>query len=186
LLKRYEILKTLPAYGPMYILVTYDKLSFTSEGFVVRFFKSDKSSWTANFKPGCSELNKVFEIKDQQNIIVIAGGACYIMNPDEYKPLTVLGNDYVKANKSSDNKLVLQGSTTLTIIEPDGEFWNTEPISFDGFKDLQIVGNIVSGLSYNLLNKNEEWTKFIVDLEKHTVEGGSINQYKFAASEQRK
>ena len=50
--RRYEILDGLPTYGPMYVPVSEDGEPFYSEGFVVRFYKSDGSEWVANFKPG--------------------------------------------------------------------------------------------------------------------------------------
>ena len=50
--KQYEILEALPTYGPMYIPVTENDEAFYSEGFPVRFYKSDGTNWVANFKPG--------------------------------------------------------------------------------------------------------------------------------------
>src|SRR5690606_39492556 len=41
--RRYEILDGLPTYGPMYVPVSEDGEPFYSEGFVVRFYKSDRS-----------------------------------------------------------------------------------------------------------------------------------------------
>jgi hypothetical protein len=49
---RYEILNSLPVYGPMYVPVTENGKPYYSEGFPVRFFKKDGSEWGANFEPG--------------------------------------------------------------------------------------------------------------------------------------
>jgi hypothetical protein len=72
---KYEILEALPAYGPMYIPVTENGEGFYSEGFPVRFYKPDGTSWVGNFAPGWTNLNIVYELKETNNLIVIAGGA---------------------------------------------------------------------------------------------------------------
>src|SRR5580658_7797405 len=88
--KRYEILDALPTYGPMYIPIPSP---FYSQGFVIRFYKEDKSEWVANFLPGGSGFNCVCEFSNSKNILVIAGGACYMMNPEETKPISIFGGD---------------------------------------------------------------------------------------------
>lgn len=49
--KRFEILNSLPAYGPLYVPISESGELFFSEGFIVRFLKKDASKWVANFKP---------------------------------------------------------------------------------------------------------------------------------------
>ena len=88
---RYEILESLPTYGPMFIPVTGDDEPYYSQGFAVRFYRDDKSDWVANFKPGWTGLNAIYEFDNQQNVLVIAGGTCYIMNPNDTKPIEVFG-----------------------------------------------------------------------------------------------
>ncbi len=81
--KRYEILNGLPAYGPMYVSVTENGESFYSEGFPVRFYKTDGTEWIANFRPGWTDLKQVIEFKNTQNLLVLACGTCYIVVPDK-------------------------------------------------------------------------------------------------------
>ena len=50
--KQYEILPSLPPYGPIYTPITPDDTRSSnpySEGFVIRFFTSSGESWVANF-----------------------------------------------------------------------------------------------------------------------------------------
>nr|WP_315142720.1 hypothetical protein [uncultured Flavobacterium sp.] len=177
--KRYEILQSLPAYGPMYISISENDETFYSEGLAVRFFKSDGTDWVANFKLGWTGLNAVYEFTNQPNILVIAGGTCYLMNPEDEKPKSTFGVGYETVIKTLDGKLILQDLTDLTIIEPNGERWSTERISWDGIKNLKLEGNLVSGLSFDPLNNKKEWVEFVVDLEKRNVKGGSYRQYEF-------
>jgi hypothetical protein len=163
----------------MYVPVAEKDEPYYSEGFVVRFFKTDGTEWVANFKPGWTGLNAVYEFEQKLEILVIAGGTCYFMNPDEEKPKSTFGVGFETVIKTLDGRLILQDLTDLTIIEPNGEHWHTERLSWDGIKDLKIEGNLVSGLSFDPLRDKDEWVKFVVDLEKRNIKGGSYRQYEF-------
>ncbi len=114
--KRYEILESLPVYGPMYVPVTDNDEPFYSEGFPVCFYKEDGTNWVANFQPGLTELNEIHELATP-NLLITAGGTCYIMSPEQVKPISVLGFDYRAVFKAQNNRLVLQASICLTIVE---------------------------------------------------------------------
>lgn len=171
--KRYEILDSLPTYGPMYVPVSNNGKPFYSEGFVVQFYKSDGSTWVANFQPGWTDLDSILELENSQNILVIAYGIGYLMNPDNTNPLEVFGLDYSKVLKAPNNRYILQGNTDLTIIEPDGNYWVTERISWDGIEDIEIDNNTIRGLSYFPTHSEEEWVKFSYNIETKILEGGS-------------
>ncbi len=74
-IKRYEILNSLPPYGPMYIPITEDGDPYYSEGYVIRFYKSDGTDWVANFQPGWTVFDGVFDFPQLDLIVVIAGMA---------------------------------------------------------------------------------------------------------------
>jgi hypothetical protein len=182
--ERYTILESLPVYGPMYISVTGNDEPFYSEGFVVRFYQSDGMDWVANFKPGWTGLNAVYEFENEVDILVIAGGTCYLINPAEHKAKATFGVGYESVIKTLDGRLILQDLTDLTVFEINGEHWHTERISWDGIKNLKLEGTLVSGLSFDPMNDKEKWVEFIVDLENRNVKGGSYRQYDFKPIEQ--
>jgi hypothetical protein len=175
--KRYEILNSLPTYGPMYVPVTESGEPFYSEGFVVRFYKADGTDWVANFELGWTELNEIIEFEETKTLLIIACGKCYLMNPDDIKPIEVFGVGYSEIFKVSNGRLVLQDQTDLTIIEHDGKHWNSERISWDGLKEIQIENNTVKGLSYDPMYDADEWVEFSFDLESKTLTGGSYHRY---------
>ena len=174
---KYEILKSLPAYGPMYTPISESGERFYSEGFVVKFFKKDGTNWVGNFKEGWTGLNAVYDFNDYNNLLVIAGGTCYIMNPEETKPIMTFGVGYETVIKAPKNRLILQDSTELSIVEANGEIWHTERISWDGIKELRVDGQFVKGLSFNPTSEKGEWVDFVVDLERRKVKGGSYRQF---------
>ena len=172
--KSFEILDSLPTYGPMHMSVTENNESYFSVGFPIRFYKTGKTNWVANFEPGWTKLYGVYEFENKSEIIIIAGGKFYLMNPENEKPIEAFGGGFEALLKTEDGKIILQDQTDLTIIESNGECWHTRRISWDGIKDLNIKENSVFGLSYDPTNKNKEWVEFIVDLESRDVKGGSF------------
>ena len=174
--KRYEILEHLPPYGPMYISVTEGNEIFASEGFVVRFYKSDGSDWVANFKPGLTRLNEIIILKDSPNILVIAGGECYLMPFKGSSPISVFGKDCETILKTADERFILQCHCDLIIVETNGTYWKTEQISLDGMKNVRLEGNVVIGLAYDPMDSSCTWKNFWYNIDNKTLEGGSFSR----------
>lgn len=171
--KRYEILEALPVYGPMYIAVSDNEEEFSSQGFAIRFYRMDETSWVANFKPGWSGLNEVHEFDGLPDLLIIAGGMCYIMNPEEAKPVAVFGLYYKGSLKIPDGRLVLYDLTGITVVEANCQYWDSERISWDGIKEIKLESNLVKGLAYDPTDNEDEWKTFILDLDTRKVTGGS-------------
>lgn len=156
----------------MHVSVTDNEEPFYSEGFVVRFHKTDGTEWVANFKPAYTDVKVVIDFDRIQNLFVIACGTCYVMNPDETKPVAILGDNYSDIFDASNGRLVLLGQTGLTIIEPDGKYWDTERISWDGLVEIKVENNWISGLAYNPMHEEDEWNEFKYDLDTKILTGG--------------
>lgn len=160
----------------MYVPVTDNGEPFYSEGFPVRFYKTDGTEWVANFQQGLTDLKQVIELKNTQNLLVIANGTCYLMNQNDTQPISVFGVGFNNIFKASKNRLVLQDQTDLTVIESDGSHWNTERISWDELKEIKVENNIVTGLSYDPMYDADEWVPFTYDLDTRTLTGGSYHR----------
>jgi hypothetical protein len=139
----------------------------------VRFYRSDGTDWVANFRPGWTSLTRVVEFNSTSNLLVIASGTGYLVNPNDTKPISVFGVGYSQIFQTSNNRTVLQDQTNLTIIESDGTYWNTERISWDGLAEIRVESNVVSGLAYNPTHRADEWVRFTYDLDTKTLIGGS-------------
>lgn len=177
--KHYDILDGLPATGPMYIPVTDDGLPFHSEGFVVRFFKSDKSVWVANFQPGLGGHSGVYELQELNKFAVFARGTCYMMTTDNTRPLETFGGSFQQVLIGDQKQLIAIDQTDITIIEPTGHHWNSERISWDSFKDIKLTGGIVSGLSFDPMDRENEWIPFTFNIATKEITGGSFGRYEF-------
>lgn len=169
---RYEVLPGLPGEGPMYISVSDNNEQFYSEGFVVLFFKPDGTSWIANFKPGWSDFNFVKDYPDSNRIIVIASGQGYIMEPESFVPIKTFGLGIKQAIETQTNRVICADDCSLYLIEKDGSVWESERISWDGIKDLNIQNNILTGLAYYPMS--DSWKPFTFDIKSKLITGGSF------------
>jgi hypothetical protein len=95
------------------------------------------------------------------------------MDPNDTKPISVFGVGYCDVFPASRNRLVLQDQTDLTIIEPDGTYWHTERISWDGLADIRVENSLVSGCAYYPTHDSDNWVEFTYDLDTKTLTGGS-------------
>jgi hypothetical protein len=176
-IKKFEILDALPTYGPMYVPVTEDGKPYYSEGFVVRFFKSTGDNWVANFKLGFKSFSDVFDFKDSENLVVIAGGLGYVMHPDNEKPIRTFGCSIEKVIRHDEEKLIASDDTQIIEITANGDQWISPRIAWDGIKDIKIENGLLTGLSFDPMDDNNEWVPFSINLTTKQIESGSYRRY---------
>ncbi len=175
--KRFEILEGLPPYGPMYIPITTDNGPFFSEGYVVRFFKSDGTDWVANFKPGWTNYYDIFDYPDHDTTIVIAGGLGYVMSTENETPKSSFGITINNVIQRNDGSLICADDTHILLLDyQSGDFWESDRISWDGIRDLKLDENIVKGQSYDPTNSIKPWADFSIDLNTKEIHGGSFQE----------
>lgn len=185
--KKYEILEYLPAYGPMYFSFTDNTNEpFVSEGFVVRFFKSDGTDWVANFNPGWTECVFIKGYTDSESIIVIANGTGYLIDCENKKLIKILGFSINNILEIDDDFFLISDDTGVQIINDKGIYWESPRISFDGIKDIKINNNILTGLSYDPMCDFDDWSKFKINLITKEIEGGSYRKYYTDENKQKK
>lgn len=172
--KQFEVLSSLPAYGPMYVPVSETGEPFYSEGYPVRFYRRDGTEWVANFQPGWTDLKQVIQLDNTDLLLVIAYGTCYLMDPDSTTPVAVFGVGYSHIFHASANRYVLHDETHLTVIAADGTYWRTERISWDGLAEVRIEANVVSGLAFSPTSTCGEWVEFSYDIDTRSLVGGSF------------
>lgn len=171
--QNFEILKSLPVYGPMYVSVAENDEEYYQEGFPVKIFTKDGNYWVANFKPGWTDLNKVFDFIEQNKILVIAGGLAYLMELEVQKPLKIFGIDF-KYCFVFENQIIFSGNTDITILNTENwNVWRSNRISWDGIENLKLENHILSGECYDPTNSIEEWTDFTLNILTKEIKGGS-------------
>jgi len=175
-MKLCEELKHLPTYGPMYVSVTEDRSDYFSEGYAIRFFKSDGSDWVGNFKPGWTDLYKVYPYENLGRVVVIAGGLVYIISPESTQPIETFGITMREIIESKKYGLIGSDDTSIFIFDYNGLRWHSPRISWDGIRNLHLSGAHLSGQSYNPMNDTnsfDEWIDFSINLDSHNISDGS-------------
>lgn len=170
---KFEILPGLPATGPMYIALSADNEQFYSEGFVVRFLKSDGTIWIANFKPGWSDFSFAKEYPNANRIVIVAKGQGYIINPEIQSPIETFGLGIRQIIETKHNQLICASDCYLYLIDENESVWQSERISWDGIKDLSVEQNIITGLAYYPMT--DSWLPFTFDIESKLITGGSFD-----------
>ena len=115
--KRFEVLDGLPAYGDMAVPIVSDDEVFVSEGYVVKFYKDDGSTWIANFPQGLSSLSFVKEIPNNNSVLVVAGGDGYLMNPNHTKPIQEFNYFADEMVERDDGKLILASLAEIIFLD---------------------------------------------------------------------
>lgn len=164
--KRYEILETLPSYGTMYISVAEnDELFYSDQGLVVRLYKSDGTEWVGNFKPGsANNFNKIYEFKNSLNLLVISYACCYVINPDEIKPVSIFYTGNSKVFETKKGRIILQDGEDFFIVESDGNYFYTEIYTSEDLTNLKLVNNIFQSLAFYPRQDADEWVEFTFNL----------------------
>ena len=159
----------------MYIPISPNGESFYSEGFVVKFYKQDGSTWVANFSRGWTNFSKVFGFPKQNLVVVFANGTCYVMTPESETPKLSFGVTINNVLQTENGLLICSDDTNITILDNEtGELWRSDRISWDGIKDLQIKNNCAVGVSYDPTADSDEWIEFSIDLKTKILKGGSF------------
>ncbi len=171
---RFEVLEGLPPYGPPAKPFPATGRATYSEGFVVRFYPSIDGPWVGNFAASLSSLCTVEEHPDGQHLVVISGGAGYIINPDNSKEVEEIDGWYSRTMRVGD-LLILVTPITFEAFGPSGHHWRSRRISWDGMRNLNVdpEHHMIAGEAWTY--ENDAWIPFVLHLASGVAEGGSYN-----------
>ena len=165
--KRYEILKSLPTYGDMAIPITHNDEIFVSEGYVVKFYRDDRTEWIANFQLGWTETSMVISNDKSDFIIVIAGGTSYVMNPNEEKPIRIFDYGISEIIQMDNGDIIISSNETdIIILDETGRVEKRyDNISDFGFRSLKLDGDLLKGLLSSYDPPEDEWLPFNINIK---------------------
>lgn len=166
-----KFLPGLPPYGPLPTTFPHEWGRIGREGIVVEF-SSGSDTWVANFRPGLGGLQFVGIHQDNLYAIVIAAGDLWIVDLH-----TRTANQIVPAvdamwHVQNPNGWVFsRQGLALARLGPGGLVWHTRRLSWDGFDQVQINQNELTGMAWSPLE--DTWRSFCVDLASGKSRGGS-------------
>lgn len=170
-----RVLVGLPPYGETAVPIPAEWGRAGREGLVVGFSTDTGDTWVGNFRPGLGGLDAAYVHPNGQNVLVIAAGAAWLVDPNDRTAAEI--SDGIDATwwVSGPEGLVLscQGLAFFRL-GPGGTMWHMRRISWDGFKDVQVSSSEIRGLAW--APWDPEWTPFSVDLQTGRVEGGQLQR----------
>ena len=170
-MSKFRKLPGLPGTGPLPVSFPTGR-TLHSEGFVVEFQTNDGSRWVGNFSEGLSIYSALFTHPDGSQVVVIAGGACYIVDPESRESEDSFGGWITAAYEIPElNKLILQTPISFIALSSEGILWETERISMDGFRDLKFKESKLIGEAWSPVEG--PWHKFELDLNSGKFTGGA-------------
>lgn len=99
------------------------------------------------------------------------------MTPNQESSIDTFGVAIRDAVKTADDKTVLVDDIYVRLLDHEGAVWQSERISWDGIKDVNLQDNILTGLSYDPMDSINEWIPFSIDLNTKEIVGGSFRRY---------
>ncbi len=139
-MRQFEVLAGLPAYGAMPLPFPPDGSRAHSEGIVVRFRPEAAEAWVGNFQQGCTWFNTVLAHPDGRQVVVIAGGAGYVVDPEtreqthQGKADTIMSSEQItSAEHLPDLSIILlSDGFRFGVLKASGEGWTSTLINWNG------------------------------------------------------
>lgn len=143
---RWEILKGLPAQGPVPKYFHMGHPTPWAEGFVVRFWNDDGTGWVGNFQAQWGE-GSVYELPGATSLVVIAYGACYLLPKADPERYVCQGSGVTTALVCEQERILIlahQGGH-LVAYDPTGtKAWVREGLAVDGIRFKSCINGIIT------------------------------------------
>jgi hypothetical protein len=171
----FRVLSGLPANGPSPQFVPGSKTTHT-EGLVLQIEPTGGTPWVVNFRFGLKSYSNVAVHPNGQCLVVIAGGAGYIVHPGQRKLIATFGRGVMGVwAVPAFNMLVFNDSgLAFAAMGPEGWLWKTRRISWDGFEAIEFAEKTIYGRGWNAVK--DCWQPFSIEIATGTVRGGAFSE----------
>ena len=172
-MSRFEVVESLAAFADTAIRFSATGQGQHREGLVVRFCCLDGKMWVGNFQPGLGGTSIVVEHPDGRQVIVLAMGQGYLVDPDEAVVMQCFGAQVVDVISVADLNMIIFGNGLgFDALGPSGWLWRTRRMSWDGMRNLRLEVPILTGEAWHY---TDQWRPFTLHLATGKVIGGSYD-----------
>jgi len=169
----WEILPGLPVYGAAAEPFSATGLGMHREGLVVRF-EATGGSWVGNFQRGMSSCDRVLTHPDRVHVLVIAGGAAYVVDPSKHRLEGHFGADIQEVIEVPEIRgLIFGNGLWFEAVADSGPLWRSRRISWDGLRKVTVDGTVLRGEAYAPEGADGAWHGFEVNVLTGEAKGGS-------------
>jgi len=172
---RFEVLPGLLPYGDSPEAFTATGQGRHREGYVVRFEPDGAESWVGNFQRGQSSLDLVCDHPNGRELIVVAGGQGYVVDPADKAKREYWGGQIEAVIPVPELGIVVFGNGLwFEAVGPSGHCWATRRISWDGMQKVRSEGLRLLGEAWYPM-ADGHWVPFEVDIASGECLGGSYD-----------
>jgi hypothetical protein len=165
----FQVLAGLPGTGPPALAFPASNRGF-SEGFIVEVCPPAGDPWIGNFAYGFTGHNAVYHHPDGKRLIVIAGGQDYLIEPTTKRLVGETTSGISFSCELRTRQVIVFGNMIRFWAEGrQGRAWTTPRLSWDGFADIEVDGEVLTGKWYSA--PYETWHEFRMDLATGKVAG---------------
>jgi hypothetical protein len=165
------ILPGLPAYGPLATCFPTDWGGSCREGTVVEF-KADNFSWVGNFQPGIGGIELADVHPNKHAAVVVSCGNLWVVDPVQRTASFALpAIDAAIPVRDPDGWLFSRQGLAIARFGPQGLSWHTKRLSWEGFDQVHVVGDELTGLAFDPMA--DCWLPFRVDIRTGRSSGGT-------------
>jgi hypothetical protein len=162
----------LPAYGPLATPFPAEWGRIGREGTVVEF-NLGNLAWVGNFRPGLCGIDLARIHPNHCDAVVVAGGDLWVVDPNQRTATFLLPaiEEAIEVQRP-DGWLFSRQGLAVARFGPKGLLWHTKRLSWDGFDQVTVVGDELTGLAYD--PGGDAWVPFRVDIRTGASTGGSF------------
>lgn len=162
----------LPPYGAIATTVPPNWGAGAREGLVVEFAASDGNIWVGNFQQGIGGVDDVLSHPNGRDVLVISNGLLWIVNPATHTAEEVASAVFdVWPVTNPDGYLLNNQGLGFLRLSANGVMWKSRRISWDGFSDLRLEGERLTGKAWSPVE--DAWLPFELDVRTGRADGGS-------------
>lgn len=133
----------------------------------------DGGSWTGVFEPGVEGISGLYATPSESVLCVVVRGQGYwvpVHTPQAYEVIPSTPIKKVVAVSKAE-LMIFMDFVRLTAYNTDGFAWQTESLSWDGLKIVEVLRNVIKGVAWDAPNNKE--VLFSVDVKNGSHIGGS-------------
>lgn len=166
-----RVAPSLPLYGTPATAFPAAWGRFGQEGVVVEF-TTEAGRWFGNFERGMRGMEFIGFHPNARDAVVIARGDLWVVRPEEHTAeLQFTAIQAAYDVHDPDGWVFDRQGLAFARLGPTGILWHTRRISWDGFDQVTLDKDKVTGLAWSALE--DRWFPFQVDLSSGRAAGGS-------------
>ncbi|MGY4514630.1 hypothetical protein ACVWWW_000198 [Lysobacter sp. HA18] len=124
-----------------------------------------------NFQFGLGSLTLVATHPNGREVVVIAGGECYVVDPETQEFTSGVGGHVERCLPIPEgNALLLSSGLALSRLGPSGIEWRSRRLAWDGFQNFGVTSAHATGEAWHF---DGSWHPFQVELATGKAEGGA-------------